>query len=235
MLKYQLIANQIENHIYENDLPKDTKLPTVEQLASDYGVSKSTIVKALESLVLKGIIYQVQGSGIFVRRRNRNGYINFTSPMGFTDNLKGNQITSKVLDLQLIKPNDEIYEYLECDDDEDIYQVKRVRYIDNKIMCYEESYYKKSIVAYLNQEIVQGSIFEYLKKAFNITTSFQDRYFYVCALNEELAELLMLNVNDPALVTYNQCYLPSGIIFNYSKIVYNYKNTQFYDQSSTIK
>ena len=51
MLKYQLIANQIEDHIYENDLPKGTKLPTVEQFASDYGVSKSTIVKALETLV----------------------------------------------------------------------------------------------------------------------------------------------------------------------------------------
>ena len=47
MLKYQLIANQIENTIYENNLPKGTKLPTVEQLASDYNVSKSTIVKAL--------------------------------------------------------------------------------------------------------------------------------------------------------------------------------------------
>ena len=26
MLKYQLIANQIESHIYENNLPKGTKL-----------------------------------------------------------------------------------------------------------------------------------------------------------------------------------------------------------------
>ncbi len=102
MLKYQLIANQIENTIYENNLPKGTKLPTVEQLASDYNVSKSTIVKALESLVLKGIVYQVQGSGIFVRRKNRKGYINLTSPRGFTDNLKENKITSKVLDFQLM-------------------------------------------------------------------------------------------------------------------------------------
>ena len=109
MLKYQLIANQIESHIYENNLPKGTKLPTVEQFASDYSVSKSTIEKALESLVLKGIVYQVQGSGIFVRKKNRNGYINFNSPHGFTDNLKDNKITSKVLDLQLIKANDEIW------------------------------------------------------------------------------------------------------------------------------
>ena len=29
MLKYQIIANEIENNIYSNDLPQGTKLPTV--------------------------------------------------------------------------------------------------------------------------------------------------------------------------------------------------------------
>ena len=35
MLKYQIIANEIENNIYSNDLPQGTKLPTVEALASE--------------------------------------------------------------------------------------------------------------------------------------------------------------------------------------------------------
>ena len=43
MLKYQIIANEIEHNIYSNNLPQGTKLPTVETLASDYKVSKSTI------------------------------------------------------------------------------------------------------------------------------------------------------------------------------------------------
>ena len=188
MLKYQLIANQIENTIYENNLPKGTKLPTVEQLASGYNVSKSTIVKALESLVLKGIVYQVQGSGIFVRRKNRKGYINLTSPRGFTDNLKENKITSKVLDFQLMDANDEISELIECDKGDKVYMVKRIRYVDGNIMCYEESYYKKSIVPFLSREIVEKSIYEYLESAFNITTSFQDRYLNVTTLNEEFAQ-----------------------------------------------
>ena len=190
MLKYQLIANQIENTIYENDLPKGTKLPTVEQLACDYNVSKSTIVKALESLVLKGIVYQVQGSGIFVRRKNRKGYINLTSPRGFTDNLTENKITSKVLDFQLIDANEEISELIECDKGDPIYMVKRIRYIDGNIMCYEESYYKKSIIPFLSKEIVEKSIYEYLESAFNISTSFQDMYLNVTTLNEEFAQLL---------------------------------------------
>ena len=224
MLKYQLIANQIENTIYENNLPKGTKLPTVGQLDSDYNLSKKTIIKSLESR-----------GGIFVRRKNRKGYINLTSPRGFTDNLKENKITSKVLDFQLMDANDEISELIECDKGDKVYMVKRIRYVDGNIMCYEESYYKKSIVPFLSREIVETSIYEYLESAFNITTSFQDRYLNVTTLNEEFAQLLELNVNDPALVLDNQCYLSSGIIFNYSKIIYHYKNTQFYDQTTSIK
>ena len=235
MLKYQLIGKQIEDYIDENNLPKGTKLPTVENFASKFQVSKSTIVKALESLVLKGVVYQVQGSGIFVRRRSHKGYINLTYPNGFTDILKENEITSKVLSFDLIKASEEDMEFLECNLGDDIYKVRRIRYIDSKIMCYEESYYNKNIVPFLNREIVEGSIYEYLKNAFNISTSFQDRYFKVDLLSEEFATLLELPVNSPGLITYGQSYLSSGAIFNYSKVVYHYKNTQFYDQSSSLK
>ena len=226
MLKYQIIANEIENNIYSNDLPQGTKLPTVEALASEYNVSKSTIVKAIESLVSRKIVYQLQGSGIFVRRRNRTGYINLNFTQGFTTSLKEFNITSKVLDFNLIKANKEIAELIECDVNDDIYLIKRLRYIDDEIMCYEEAYYKKSIVPYLNKEIATGSIFEYLQTALNLNLGFSDRYLHLEKLDNNLANLLNLAPNDPAMIVLEQIYLSSGVCFNVSKLVYNYKNTR---------
>ena len=204
MLKYQIIANEIENNIYSNDLPQGTKLPTVEALASEYKVSKSTIVKAIEYLVARKIVYQLQGSGIFVRRRNRTGYINLNVTQGFTTSLKEFNITSKVLDFNLIKADKEIAELLECDINDDIYLIKRLRYIDEEIMCYEEAYYKKSIVPYLNKEIATGSIFEYLQTALNLNLGFSDRYLHLEKLDDNLANLLNLSPNDPAMVVLEQ-------------------------------
>lgn len=231
MLKYQIIANEIENDIYSNNLPQGTKLPTVEALASEYNVSKSTIVKAIESLVSRKIVYQLQGSGIFVRRRNRTGYINLNVTQGFTTSLKEFNITSKVLDFSLIKANKEIAELIECDVNDDIYLIKRLRYIDDEIMCYEEAYYKKSIVPYLNKEIATGSIFEYLQTALNLNLGFSDRYLHLEKLDNNLANLLNLAPNDPAMIVLEQIYLSSGVCFNVSKLVYNYKNTRFFLQS----
>lgn len=231
MLKYQIIAKEIENDIYSNNFPQGTKLPTVESLASKYNVSKSTIVKAIESLVSRKIVYQLQGSGIFVRKRNRTGYINLNFTQGFTTSLKEFNITSKVLDFNLIKANKEIAELIECDVNDDIYLIKRLIYIDDEIMCYEEAYYKKSIVPYLNKEIATGSIFEYLQTALNLNLGFSDRYLHLEKLDNNLANLLNLAPNDPAMIVLEQIYLSSGVCFNVSKLVYNYKNTCFFLQS----
>ncbi|WP_122640115.1 GntR family transcriptional regulator [Romboutsia sp. Marseille-P6047] len=231
MLKYQQVANDIENYIYDNDLSQGTKLPTVETLASDYSVSKSTIVKALELLVTKGMVYQVQGSGIFVRRKNRKGYVNFSTIPGFTNNFKGSKVTSKVLEFDLINATKEIADLLECNEYDEVYMVKRLRYLDDVIFCIEEAYYKKSIVPYLTKDIVECSIYEYLEKSLNLNFAFSDIYMIIEKLDSESASLLGLNSGDPALIVDEQVYLTSGVLFNASKVTYHYENSKFFFQS----
>lgn len=235
MLKYQQIANNIEKYILDNDLPQGTKLPTVEALTSNYKVSKSTIIKSLESLVMKGVVYQVQGSGIFVRRRNRTGYIDLNVTTGFTNTLKSFAITSKVLNFELINPSKEIAESLECSTEDKVYSIKRLRYIDGEIMCYEESYYKNSVVPFLTKEIAEKSIFEYLETALGLNIGFSDRYVHIDKLSEDIADILELNCGDPAMTVFEQIYLASGLTFNYTKLTYHYKHTQFFLQSSQTK
>lgn len=110
--------------------------------------------------------------------------MNFTQ--GFTTSLEEFNITSKVLDFNLIKAN---------------------------------------------KEIVTGSIFEYLQTALNLNLGFSDRYLHLEKLDNNLANLLNLATNDPAMIVLEQIYLSSGVCFNVSKLVYNYKNTRFFLQS----
>lgn len=57
MLKYEKVANQIELFIKENDLNQGDKLPILDDLTEEFKVSKSTIIKALDILEIKGLIY----------------------------------------------------------------------------------------------------------------------------------------------------------------------------------
>ena len=234
MLKYMEIALEIEHHIITSDLKQGTKLPKFDEMIQKYKVSKSTIVKALTVLENRGVIYQIQGSGVFVRRQKKLGYINIIENHGFTNDLEHFDITSKILSLEKISPDREVKEFLNLAEDEQVYHVKRIRYINNQVLCVEESFYRCSIVTYLNEEIVTQSIFSYLKTALKLTIGFSDKYLHVVKIDKETSELLGILPNDPSLFIEELFYLSSGLPFDFSRTYYHYEHAQFFLQSTNL-
>ncbi|WP_215141196.1 GntR family transcriptional regulator [Exiguobacterium qingdaonense] len=232
MLKYQQIANEIEQYINEQQLKQGDKLPVLEQMMSQYAVSKSTITKALELLERKGVIFQLRGSGIFVRRHNRPGYMSLFSTQGFKSNLGDRVLTSDVIDVSVMKPDATVAKNLGIDVSDDVYRVERVRYVDGEVLCHEESYYVKAIVPYLNREIVADSIFDYVQSALGVTIGFSDMYLQVDRLTEGEAGYLGLQENDPTLRIETIFHLTNGKPFDYSRITYHYAHSQFVIQAN---
>lgn len=233
MLKYQQIAIEIEKYIEENDLQQGVKLPVLESLMAQFEVSKSTITKALELLEKKGVVFQVRGSGIFVRRHKRKGYISLLSNQGFKKDLEDFQLTSKVIELDVRKPTLDVAENLNIESNNDVYYVKRVRYINGQTLCFEESYYNKSIITYLNKEIVAESIFNYIRDGLGLKVGFSDLFLHVNTLNEEEAEYLGLEKGAPKFYVESIFHLTNGQPFNFSKITYNYQQSQFFIQGNS--
>ncbi|WP_312092980.1 GntR family transcriptional regulator [Niallia sp.] len=233
MLKYQQIAVEIERYIEAHKLKQGSKLPVIETLMNQYGVSKSTIIKTLELLEKKGIIFQVRGSGIFVRRQNRKGYISLLSNQGFKKDLEDYALTSKIIELEVRKPTEEVSFNLNMDFQEDVYYVKRIRYINGQTLCLEESYYNKSVITYLNKEIVSESIFHYITEGLGLKVGFSDVYLHVDKLSEEEAAYLGLEKDAPKLLVESIFHLTNGQPFDFSKVTYNYQQSQFFIQANS--
>ncbi|RKS87381.1 GntR family transcriptional regulator of bglA [Orbus hercynius] len=231
MLKYDEVAQKIEQNIYTAALAAGTRLANIEELIKQYQVSRTTIIKALDILERRGIIYQQQGSGIFVRQKKKPGYISFIESHGFTNDQKQQPSFTKVIELTQVKPSQTIAKALQCDLNEDLYLVKRLRYINNQIHCLECSYYRKKIVPYLNIEITSGSIFNYIKQVFNINIGFSDKYFEVTTLEADNAALLELPQGSPTLYVEEIFYTSAGEPFDYSIKHYHYKNSKYFVQS----
>lgn len=231
MLKYQHIADELENYIEEHKLQQGDKLPILQDLMTQFDVSKSTVTKALDLLEKKGVVFQVRGSGIFVRRHKRQGYISLTSNQGFKKNLEEFQITSEVITLDIRKPTKEAAINLNISLDDDIYYVKRIRFIHGQTLCIEESYFNKSIVTYLNKEIITESIFNYITEGLGLSIGFADTYLHVDKLNAEEAEYLGLKKDDPKLEVESVFHLTNGQPFDFSKLTYNYVQSQFFLQA----
>ncbi|KKB74057.1 MULTISPECIES: GntR family transcriptional regulator [Bacillus] len=233
MLKYQQIAAEIEKYMEDHNLQQGDKLPVLETLMAQFEVSKSTITKSLDLLEKKGVIFQVRGSGIFVRRHKRKGYISLLSNQGFKKDLEDFNVTSKVIELDVRKPTKEAAENLNIGLDDDIYYVKRVRYINGQTLCFEESYYNKSIITYLNKEIVSDSIFNYIREGLGLKIGFSDLFLHVGQLNEEEARYLGLKTGLPKLYVESIFHLTNGQPFDFSRISYNYEQSQFVIQANS--
>lgn len=229
MLKYERIAHEISDSIENNKYLVGDKLPSVEQLKQDYQVSKSTIIKALEMLEKEGTIYQTRGSGIYVRNKKKSGYINLLKTKGFSDNLQGHQVTSKVLKVESIYPNDEVRDHLRLSDSNaQVYYVERIRYLDNNPLCIETSYFNQDLVTHLDETIAERSIFDYLQTELKIHIGFSDIYFYIDFLSENEAPQLNLKPNDPCMRHDLTFHTNKGIPFDYSNIVYHYQYANFF-------
>jgi len=68
--KYQQISEYIIKAIGSGTLKKGSKLPSINQICSDNGLARETVVKAYGQLRQKGLVDSVQGKGYYVSSIN---------------------------------------------------------------------------------------------------------------------------------------------------------------------
>lgn len=228
MLKYQQIAKQIFSYIQDSHLKQGDQLPSLTELVTDYQASKITIQKAIAELEKEGFIYQVQGSGTFVRSMPTDDYINFNLSNGWTSDFTKKPTENSNINVQKISPSLSVAQKLNYTVDTPVFKVQRTKSINNKVFCFETSYYNSKLVPYLNDSIAQQSLFNYIKLAYNITISFTDKYFNVRELTSLESEKLGFPEKNFGLSVHETFYTTSSEVFDYSENVYHPDNAKFY-------
>ncbi|WNS77977.1 GntR family transcriptional regulator [Domibacillus sp. DTU_2020_1001157_1_SI_ALB_TIR_016] len=225
-VKYKEIADRLESDIREGKFGQTKKLPTEDELIKQFEVSRNTIRKAILQLVNRGYIYQVQGSGMFLREESGTDYINLGSLRGLTKDLASKTIETKIVALQVIEADEAKAQQLRCEAGTKLYYIKRLRVVDDEPFSIEISYFKKDIVPYLNEEIAARSIYSYLIDDLKLNIGFADKVIN-CEKNDEVsAELLQVNPQDPALIVENTVCLTNGTIFEWSQSIFHYQKAK---------
>ncbi|PEY54337.1 GntR family transcriptional regulator [Bacillus cereus] len=224
--KYKQIADVLEQNIRDGLFNETKKLPTEEALMNRFEVSRNTIRKVISQLVNRGYIFQVQGSGMFLRETSVTDYINLGSLRGLTKNLVSQNIETKVLELEVIDADEEIAKQMQCEAGTRLYFLKRLRIVDAKPFSIEVSYFKKDIIPYLNEEIALSSVYSYFIEDLRLNIGFADKVISCEKVNKENAQLLELNEGDPALLIENTVYLVNGTIFELSQSMLHYEKAK---------
>ena len=108
--RYQDVYSDIKKSIETNHYRAGKLLPTQEELATKYNVSRVTIKKALNCLEKENLIYTKQGSGTFVKPRLNfpdNETLPLDYPVGVTYSHRDAVIKNKILHFNARLPHEE--------------------------------------------------------------------------------------------------------------------------------
>lgn len=204
---YQKIHDQIKLDIFRERYPIGSLLPTEAELESEYGVSRTTIRKAMSLLSEGGYVEIKQGRG--TRVLNYKAKQNFNHVTSVTEALrrKGYTVTTKSMHIDQIPAAYPLTDELKVKEGTPLARVQRIQLADGKPICIMINYIPYHLVPGLDQ--LTGSftaLYQFLEEHYNFTiTNTKDRIFAVPASFIE-AELLEIPIGTPVLQIERICY-----------------------------
>jgi GntR family transcriptional regulator len=131
---YEQVKLRLKQHIAINELGPGTTLPTEKELCDQLGISRTTVVKALDELSVEGVIERIQGKGTLVASPKIQ--IPLRSVRGFSEamRLQGLEVRSKVLSHEIVSGDSRTRAIfgLASHAQQELIQFRRLRYLHDK-------------------------------------------------------------------------------------------------------
>ena len=225
MKKYIHISGDLRNKILAGEYKSNDKLPSEKDLGAHYEASKMTIKQALDILVSEGLIIKRRGSGTFVKdlsKKEIDRIAIINQFRGKTAENPDKHVTSKVLDFSVIKADPFIQNKLNISEDDFVYHIYRVRYLNGSPTVIEETHMPIDVIPGLKKETLQASIYEYIEEELHLKIQSGHRTITVRKATDFEAEELALEKGDPVGVAEQIGYLVTGAAFEHSVSVHRY-------------
>ncbi|MHC5216481.1 GntR family transcriptional regulator [Enterococcus sp. LJL128] len=224
MPKYKEIAIALKKKIVEGDFKESELLPDQETLAKSYNTSRVTVRKAIQLLIDEGLLYTRRGSGTYVRnniKKNNKNVTQINSVFG-TSVQEGVAVTSKIIRFDVRFPTPYESEELKIKTTDPVYDIKRVRYVNNEARSIETSIMPLKYIKDLDEKILMGSIYNYIRDELGYIISAAQRVIIASKANELDSKEFNIEVGDPILETNQVVFFDDGTPFDLSETRYPY-------------
>lgn len=220
LLKYEEIAFDIQRKINNGEYRPNDQLPLEKEMCEQYKVSRITIKKAMDKLVMNGSVIKRRGAGTFVKDIDSNEVADISASgqfNGFSSTFAGKKITSKIIEFKVINPTEEVAKKLKMDVDEFVYYICRARYADDEPYVVEYTYMPINVIKGLKRCILEKSIYNYIEEELKFKIKSAHRTIRAIVPNEIEEKYLEINKGLPILEVEQIAFLDNGQPFEYSK------------------
>lgn len=162
---YLQIAQIFRDKIVSGELLPNSRIPSEEEIAEMYSVSRMTARNAITQLVNEDLVYRKHGLGAFVNhskiRRNINKLTGFFEDM----TRLGYKPSSKILELVRRSPNEREQRLLRLTKGEEVYHLTRIRYANETAVAFQSVAVPVQLVPDLPKvDLSHQSFYSYLEQ-----------------------------------------------------------------------
>lgn len=234
---YKKIEEDIRQKILNGIYKKNSIIPKEIDLAKQYGVSRPTICKAIQNLVLEGYLERKKRLGTIVCEPKINQeFTQVIESYNSEMSRKGFKPKTKVLSFSITNATKEIAKNLNININDKVHKLVRLRYVNDEPIVLVTTYIPDKILINLKKEdFINNSLYSLLN-TLNYPIFKIKRVLDVILADETTSDLLEINIGDPLFYFHS-----IGISNNNQPIEYSIskyrgdKNSFVFELSNVVK
>lgn len=193
---YKRFAVAIKDAVRDGTLVNEEILPSERDFSQSLNISRITVRKAMEELEKEGVVFRSRGYGTQICSQFE---YSLKEPKGLSQQavLRGKKPDTVWINKSKIQCSAEIGEKLGLDKGSDVYQLKRIRYVDQQAVSVEESWVPARFIA--DADEIGISLYDYFNKQQILPVKSQSRVSARMP-DEALKQQIALPDNVPVLV-----------------------------------
>jgi len=220
---YLELADRLRSDIDAGTYEPGDRMPSEPALVESTGYSRSTVRKALQTLVDEGYITKSQGKGTFVSDAVAHEQVNAARAptfLSFTDNARslGVAPSTRTVDVRTVSPTPGLAEFFGISQDSEVFEVTRVRSIDGDPVMLETTWLPMAY-ADLNGSELDGSLYKALKARYGVEPSTGTKSIGICSATNREAFQLGVPKDSALMLLEDHVYDQNGDPLHVSKQV----------------
>ncbi len=207
---YIQIRESLRAEIMGGQLKRGEQLPSENELAAKYNVSRMTMRQSIEDLVDEGLLYRRHGVGTFVAFPHlQRDHTRLTSFFDKAEN-EGVKVQAKLLGLEVIPATPKVAEALDIPAGSKVIRVKTLRYADGEPITVHDAHIPHKLFPNLVNENLEvqhlWSLFE--KAGYRVRRAVQR--LEAREASKEVAHLMKIKEGAPVLFKERTVYADDG-------------------------
>jgi GntR family transcriptional regulator len=218
---YARVEEELAANILDRRLAPGSQLPTEDALIARFEVSRTTVRKAVQNLVSRGLIEIHRGKGTFVAEPRITHELSELS--GFVEDMRalGHHPTARVIDTRLVAANDTVARQLAVATGTLVVRIQRVRLADGVAMSFDETYLPREIgEKILTNDLETQPIFSLLEQKYHMPLREAEYRLEAVSATAEIARALGIEAGSPLFKIERTSYTEGNQPVDYETLHY---------------